>query len=351
MEPTLKKYSLKGLSFDIIPFSSGDGFTCNLIHVKGNKEPVKGPVLLVHGAGVSASIFLAPVHKNIVAYLTEEGYDVWLENWRASIDLSFNHWTLDQAALYDHPFAVRKVVEETGYSKIKAIIHCQGSTSFMMSVAAGLVPEVTNIISNAVSLHPVVPDFSKFKLIYVVPVVKQLTDHLNPQWGIYAPTLTAKIISAFVNLTHHECGNSVCKQVSFTYGSGFPALWRHENLNEETHEWIKKEFARVPLSFYRQMAQSVKEGHLVSIEKKKELPLSFVANPPATEARITFFAGEKNLCFLPDSQVKTFQYFDNIRHNFHGLRIIPQYSHLDIFIGKNAFKDVFPLMSQELSKN
>ena len=33
-------------------------------------------------------------------------------------------------------------------------MHCQGSTSFAMSAAAGLLPEVSTIVSNAVSLHP-----------------------------------------------------------------------------------------------------------------------------------------------------------------------------------------------------
>ena len=40
---------------------------------------------------------------------------------------------------------------------MKAVIHCQGSTSFTMSAVAGLVPEVKTIVTNAVSLHPVVP--------------------------------------------------------------------------------------------------------------------------------------------------------------------------------------------------
>ena len=82
------------------------------------------------------------------------GYDVWLENWRASIDLAPNEWTLDQAAVHDHPDAVRKVVEETGADELKAVIHCQGSTSFMMSAVAGLVPEVKTIVTNAVIAAP-----------------------------------------------------------------------------------------------------------------------------------------------------------------------------------------------------
>ena len=100
----------------------------------------RGPVLLVHGAGVRANIFRAPVQTTIVDYLLDRGYDVWLENWRASIDLKPNPWTLDQAAVYDHPYAVKTIVRETGCREIKAIIHCPGSTSFTMAAVAGWCP-------------------------------------------------------------------------------------------------------------------------------------------------------------------------------------------------------------------
>ena len=186
-----------------------------------------------------ANIFRAPVERTLVDELVDAGYDVWLENWRASIDLAPNEWTLDQAAEHDHPAAVQKVVEETGADELKAVIHCQGSTSFMMSAVAGLVPEVTTIVANAVSLHPVVPRLSRFKLSNVVPLVARLTPYMNPQWGLSAPNATAKALALMVRITHHECDNAVCKMVSFTYGTGFPALWRHENLNPATHEWVE----------------------------------------------------------------------------------------------------------------
>ena len=96
--------------------------------------------MLVRGAGVRANIFRAPVETNVVDVLVAEGYDGWLENWRASIDVAPNRWTLDQAAAYDHPAAVEKVLAETGAETMQAIIHCQGSTSFAMSAVAGLVP-------------------------------------------------------------------------------------------------------------------------------------------------------------------------------------------------------------------
>lgn len=335
---------------EIVSFRAEDGFQCNLIHVQGNALPHRGPVLLVHGAGVRANIFRAPVKTTLVDTLIAHGYDVWLENWRASIDLSPNPWTLDQAALYDHPAAVKTVVERTGWNTVKAVIHCQGSTSFMMAAVAGLLPQVTMIVSNAVSLHPVIPTFSRFKILYGIPMVAPLTHYLNPQWGLRAPTTIAKVIDSFVELTHHECNNPVCKEVSFIYGSGFPALWRHENLNNETHEWLKQEFAQVPMSFYQQMGMCVRKGYLVSIEEKSGLLRDYVARAPQTDACIALFAGRLNRCFLPASQVRTFQFLDRHRHNYHTLHLLPGYSHLDVFMGQNASKDVFPLMLAELDK-
>ncbi len=327
---------------------------CNLIRIQNPESSSRGPVLLVHGAGVRAQIFSAPTEMNFVRYLGEQGYDIWLENWRASIDLPFNTWTLDQAALYDHPYAVRKVIECTGASSIPAVIHCQGSTSFTMSLVAGLLPQVHTVVSNAVSLHTVVPWLSKAKLNFAVPSASLFINHLNPQWGIKRSGFMPNFLTAVVELTHHECDNGVCKQVSFAYGSGFPALWSHKNLNEATHEWLKQEFAQVPMSFFKQMAQCVNAGHLVSLKQsdcddKAKLPIDFTAEPPKTDARIAFFSGHDNLCFLPASQRQSYEYFSRTRPD-HSHYEIPGYGHLDMFMGEHAARDIFPLMVAELEK-
>ena len=334
----------------LYPFEAGDGFACNLLRAERGTAATRGPVLLVHGAGVSAQIFMPPGQKTLVDCLLEDGYDVWLENWRASIDFPPNEYTLDHAALYDHPAAVATIVRETGAASVKAVIHCQGSTSFMMAAVAGLLPQVSTIVSNAVSLHPVVSGFSGFKIRFVLPLLAPFTRYLNPQWGERAPSLFARLIRTVVNLTHHECDNAVCKQVSFTYGTGFPALWRHENLSADTHDWIRQQFAHVPLTFYRQMRRCLRARHLVSVLPGGQLPASFVAGPPRTQARIAFFAGRLNQCFLPESQLNTYAYFNQLRPGFHALHVFDHYSHLDMFFGKDAARDVFPVMLQELNQ-
>jgi pimeloyl-ACP methyl ester carboxylesterase len=105
----------------VVPFTAGDGMPLNLLHLRGPRPASRGPVLLVHGAGVRANLFRPPTDTTIAQALLAHGYDVWLENWRASIDLPPSPWTLDKAALYDHPKAIETIVRETNSDRIKAI--------------------------------------------------------------------------------------------------------------------------------------------------------------------------------------------------------------------------------------
>ena len=59
----------------VIPFDAKDGHRCNLIHVQGARESTRGPVLLVHGAGVraNASRTIAALAERNVDLLLREG--------------------------------------------------------------------------------------------------------------------------------------------------------------------------------------------------------------------------------------------------------------------------------------
>lgn len=336
---------------ELHPLEIADGVACNVIHVRGEKAPTKGPVLLVHGVGVRTEIWRPPTPRTLVEALVDEGYDVWMETWRASMDVPNNTWTLDQAAVLDHPVAVRKVLELTGADSLQAVTHCQGSTSFTMSVCAGLLPQVRTVVANAVTLHPVVPKIAKIKLDHVVPIVSRLTGYLDPQWGNERPPgLLPKVVTAYSKLSRRHCHNGVCKVASFMFGSGDPTLWTHEAISDETHEWTKGEFGPGPLTFFKQIAKCVDAGHLVSVEGRPELPASFVAQPPKSDARFAFITGALNNCFVPETQQRTFDWFEAREPGRHALHIIPGYGHLDIFIGENNAADVHPIVLAELAK-
>ena len=337
-------------AYERIAFTAGDGFGLALQHLR--RSPAGGPpVMLVHGAGVRSNIFRPPVALTLPEMLADAGFDVWLLDWRASIDLPPNEWTLDDAAVHDYPAAVATIRALTGASTVKAVIHCQGSTSFMMSAVAGLLPDVDTVIANAVALHTVVPRLALMKSRLATGIVSRLLPYINPQWGLSAPGVWPKLIDLYVRATHHECNNIVCKHASFTYGSGFPTLWRHENLNDEIHEWLKGEFAHVPTSFFRQMARCLNAGHLVSTGVYDGiLPRSFVETAPKTDARFVFLGGEHNDCFLPESMARTYDFFDRHAPGKHAFQELAGYGHLDVFMGKDAARDTFPLIIDELKR-
>ena len=340
------------IGLQTLNFTAGDGMGLKLVRVVQPKPRAKAPVvMLVHGAGVRSNIFLPPNEDTLPALLSRLGFDVWLLDWRGSIETPPNRWTLDEAAIHDYPAAVRAVRKATGTETLKAVIHCQGSTSFMMSIVAGLLPEVETVVSNAVALHTLVPPLARLKSIIATNTVGAMIDYVNPQWGLYVTGFWPRMIDAWVRAAHHECRNAVCKHSSFTYGSGFPTLWLHENLSEETHEWLKGEFAHVPMSFFRQMKRCIAKGNLVSTGEFKELPEDFCAQAPRTDARFVFLGGEKNACFTAAGMARTCDWFDRHAPGRHSFYKLAGYGHLDVFIGKNAHQDTLPLIADELMRS
>lgn len=336
--------------FETIEFPARDGFMLNFKRLR--PESGEGdPLLLVPGTGVRANLFNPPT-DNLLKDLTKRGFDLWILNWRSSIDLPWVRYTLDDAAVLDMPSAVWELRKRTGVDKVKAVVHCQGSCAFMMAITAGLLPDVSLVISNSVALHPIMPWQARLKL----PLAVAFLNHekirgINPQWGLHAPRLLPKILTWFINATHHECDNAVCKQTSFMYGYGHPTLWRHENLNDATHEWLKGEFGQVPMSYYGQIADSSAAGEMVSTGKYSELPPLFTAEAPQTDARCVFMTGDRNQTFLPTGMSRTFEYFD--RHSppgTHTFQKFADYGHLDVFIGEYNNRDVNPFIVDELSK-
>ncbi len=335
--------------FETIQFPARDGFMLNFKRLppeSGDGEPL----LMVPGTGVRANLFNPPT-QNLLKDLSGRGFDLWVLNWRSSIDLPWVRYTLDDAAVLDMPSAVWELRKRTGVDKVKALIHCQGSCAFMMAITAGLLPDVKLVISNSVALHPIMPWQARLKLPVAVAFLNyEKIRGINPQWGIYAPRVLPKILTAVINATHHECDNAVCKQTSFMYGYGHPTLWRHENLNDATHEWIKGEFGQVPMSYYGQIADSSAAGELVSTGKYSELPPLFTAEAPQTDARFVFMTGDRNQTFLPSGMGRTFEFFERHAPGKHTFQKFADYGHLDVFIGADANRDVSPFIIDELSK-
>lgn len=334
---------------DVHFLRAGDGVPITLIRVRGEAKPTRTPVLLVHGIGMRAEMFRPPAVRSLVDVLLDEGWDVWLLNWRGSLDLDPIPWTLDDVARWDLPAAAAEITRHTGASTIRVVAHCAGAAATSMAVVAGLLPEVDTVIANGLSLHLVLPRFSRFKLQTVRPLLQRFEPYVDAAWGDGPEEFVPLITRSAVRLWHTECRNPTCNMASFAIGSGSHALWLHANLDDTTHDWLRHEFGKIPMSAYHQLAVSAKAGQLVSVTRTADLPSRFADAPPRTQARFVLVTGEQNRTFLPAGQRMTHQWLNQHRPGLHGLYVLPGYSHGDIFIGRRAHVDAFPLMLEELS--
>jgi hypothetical protein len=341
--PWFQRLRERGVHGEVVPFRAGDGLPLFLSHFRGDAEPTRGPVLLIAGTGVRGALFSsAPQSTTMVDALVREGYDVWVEDWRASIDLPPLEYTLDEAAVFDHPAAVREVLARTGAQSMKALVHCQGSTSFTMAALAGLVPEVRTVVSNAVSLHPTVTRLSRLKLATLTPVASKVFDGADPQWAIRAPSPARKALAAWVRAVRRDCDEPACAMSTYIYGAGRDVLWRHANLDDATHHWVAREFGYVPFSFFRQILASVRAGQLLPADDLPAIPQDLGAGRPPQDQIWTFVAGSRNVCFTPRGQVRTHRWFRERSRQDHAYVSLPGYSHLDVFFGRDAARDTFP---------
>jgi hypothetical protein len=330
----------------------------------GQADRTKGPVLLVAGSSVAASIFRPPgVNQTIVDRLLDEGYDVWIENWRGSLGHPSREYSLDDAAAEDHPEAVRWVAEQTGAHEIKALVHCLGSSGFMLALASGRLNQdgirVTHVVSNSVSLHPMVPRRAELKIRALAPGFNRVLPYLDPQWtrdtpltdapvpsasagrdyppGMVPRSALSRVLVGWSRMTHHECSNDVSNFGQFMYGAGPSTLYDESKLSDVTARWMETQLAWAPARLYRQISRSLIAGHLVPMRRWEPAKLKtdlFETGPARNvDTLITFITGTRNRCFSPTSQWKTYEWFrrhqPQIEHRFQPLE---GFGHLDVWL-------------------
>jgi hypothetical protein len=341
-----------GLQRRIVPYETADGVHLDLHHLSRGGTPSRGPVLLCHGAGGRAQVwYAAPMRRTICDALLDAGYDVWVQNWRGSIEYPPQQYSLDAVAANDHPAAIAKVCEQTGAGRIKAIVQCQGSTSMTIAAIAGLVPEVTHVLSSAVSLHPVVPRLAHLKTAALLPGLRRSTAYLDAQWAIRAPTPLSAAIAGWAKVARHrDCDDPVCHLATYMFGWGGDLLWLHANLTPAVHRFLAREFGYVPVRFFRQIHRSISAGHLVPFEPMRGLPESYVDQAPQTDARFTFATGTENRLFLPASQQRSFEHFERFAPGRHAYLEWPRHSHLDPWLSRTAERDIHPGVLEALER-
>ncbi|MGH3280098.1 MAG: hypothetical protein ACRDNW_13305, partial [Trebonia sp.] len=309
----------------------------------------KGPVMLATGFGMSSHSFLTPtIEQNLPEFLAERGYDVWLFDYRAGIDLpsSGTEFTIDDIAREDWPIAVRKVQEETGREDLQAFGHCVGSASMQMAILAGL-QGIRTAVCAQFPLHPASSVFNLAKShLRTAEVLGTLgVDVVAPDTRPSLRNETLDIaLRALPMPAEERCGQAVCRWINAIYG----CTHRHAQLNEATHRAINDMFGFGNIEALEHLALMLRRGHAVTHTGG----MDYFDHPERIAGtRLMLLQGMHNYIFHPVGSFRTWRWLrsQNPQGDYQR-KELPGYAHLDAIIGHRAAIDVYPLITEFLER-
>ncbi|MCR5867453.1 alpha/beta fold hydrolase [Aquincola sp. J276] len=329
------------------------GFAAQLTRYRGGSL---GPVVLAPGFSVTASSFaIDTVDENLVEFLCARGHDVWLFDYRASPDSGspIAAYDIDDIARHDWPAAVAFILQATGARDLQAIVHCVGSMSLLMALLGGM-PGVRSVVSSQLTLHPVTDWLSYLKTDLDLPRLLQGLSEFKQGFDIVSrnqpPTeLDYEIDTVLWNVPLPEgeqCTNPVCKRIFSIFGPSYT----HGQLDQATHVAMRELFGRIALQPFEQLALIMNAGQVVDAQGAD----SWLGAPGAVQRLalpISFVAGAQNRLFYPETSARTLAWLR--AHNdpqLYTRHVFDAYAHMDLFVGRDAAREVFPVLLQALER-
>lgn len=337
--PPRKKRTLRVCAPEVHFVNTSDGVQLRLTRYQGGR---KGPVVLLHGLGVSSSIFsIDTIETNLLEFLYAAGYDVWLLDFRASIDLpsAVSQFTADDVATKDYPAAIGRMRELTGAATVQVLAHCYGATTFSMALCAGL-KFVRSAVISQISTHIVPPAVNRIRTGLHLPhfLEKLGVETLNAYTDTHEDWLSLLYDRALgLYPVGERCHNPVCHRITFMYAP----LYQHEQLNEATHEALHEMFGIANIRAFEGLGLMTRKGHIVAADGSE----AYVPRMDRMAIPIAFIHGQENECFLPESTEITFNLLrEKNVPNLYSRSLIPGYGHIDCIFGRNAVNHVYPLI-------
>lgn len=340
-------------------FSTEDGLGLSMLRfLRATCDDV---VVVIHGLTTSTDMFIMPEHENLVSFLLNHGLsDVWCLDFRMSNRHSYNmrrhRMNLDDCALYDFPAAIRHLREHIGDRRVHVICHCLGACSFMMSLFGRAVTGIRSTIANSVALTPRVPGWSKMKLRLAPFAVEYILNvpYVNPRWSEDPGLTIGKAFSAVVSFFHRECDVPACHMLSMMWGTGWPALYDHDNLADVTHRRGGDLYGPTSMNYYRHVRKMVKARKAVKYEPNDSqydaLPNDYIQHAAEIKTPVLLVTGDKNRVFL-DSNIVCHRELQRVAPGRHELHVYRGYGHQDPFVGKTAHLDIFPRMVEFIDQH
>ena len=312
----------------------------------------KGPVVLGHAFAMSSTSYALTFQQpSLTQYLLDNGYDVWLFDYRTSTELpsAWSPSTLDEIATIDWPRAVDYVYAATN-RKVQAFGHCAGSVTLLMALLAGM-EHVRSVICSQFTVHPVTSTLNRAKAwLKLGPLMADLgTARLDPSAPLNLRDVAIDLAIRPVPVPHGErCGLAVCRWINGIYGMTHV----HAQLTDQLHEELPNLFGVGNLTGLRHLLLILQQGRAVDAwGLDRYLPHAGRLTMP-----IHFVAGTQNYIFHPEGTQRTMDWLTATHGRSFASRhfsatYLPGYGHLDALVGRDVATDVFPDILQHLDRH
>jgi cholesterol oxidase len=312
------------------------------------------PLILGPGFGMSSEAFLSG-DPSVFSYLQGLGYEVWLLDYRGSdkLDISLTQFTLDEL-VDDFAEAIITLREATGHP-VRVIGHCVASLVMTMLLLkkgdlGGSIHSVLLSQSFGFIDHPLI---NRIKAAIRLPQVLRFTgfipmltvdDDLRSDWR-------SRVLDRVLRFypTAERCDSAVCRRILFMYGE----VNRHAKLNAHTHDLMYDFFDRANLTSFVHLSKMILAGHIVDRNGRNTYLTH--ENGAGIRVPVTLFQGMKNRLFRPAGGHRMLRWLRQhgadggaLAERLFHLVEVPDYGHLDNFVGTHAACEVFPILKREL---
>jgi len=331
-----------------IDFAALDGSDLCLHHPKREGHHPKGdgrnPVILTPGTSMTAlSYCIDTVKCNLVEFLVEQGFDVWLFDWRTSPLLASHEqpYTLDDVARYDWPAAVEKVRSLTEQKQVAVMAHCLSSPCFMLSLVRGYTDRrhISAFVASQVALHLELTPVGTFKVDTRLDRLLPTGDLIHEKPSELTSQVSDIAISglAMVLPKSYSCNNPACYRQSATFGD----IILHSRLNPPTHAMMGELVPECSTGFLKDVAFWSRMDCVLEKEDFDHLD--------RLQLPITFISGSENRMFVPEGTARTYKLLcdENGVTNYER-KVYPGFGHLDCFISDAGRAKIWPDIAKAL---
>jgi hypothetical protein len=309
----------------------------------------KGPIVLALGYGNAARAFALPtVPLSYARFLGDHGYDVWLLDYRASPDLesSLSQFTVDDIAMHDWPAAIGHVRAQTGAETVQAMGHCVGGLSLFMAIGGGL-EGLRSATFSALAGHPIPTRGNQLRAHARLATLFKAVGIKGLNTDYRAGSLPDRAVDGLMRALpfKHVYDSPEGRRIYFIYGDVFD----HSRIDEATmRESVPSFFGNGNITFFEHISRMIRRGRAVDAQGRD----IFLSRPDRYRMPIAFITGEHNRMFVRRGIDRTYDYLRAANGGeLYSRHVLPDYAHLDLWLGRDAARDTFPIALAELERH